>query len=225
MVDRSHSISGADVEESVVFSNVDDLASSRGVWVCGPGVFDIYTQTEFFTIVQGSALLTMGDGTQLQLDAGTTGCFKGGEPAVWDVKSSIVKSYQLMSECAADSKCHGNATWIARSCQLEDEPMEPSKSWISEGRPEVCSTILATYAYDRVLCGIWRCTPGSVTYVEEDEIFTVIAGRATVSVESGPTLDLFPGVIGEFKKGDIATFQVHDTFLKTFQITMPAPSG
>jgi uncharacterized cupin superfamily protein len=225
MVDRSHALRATDIAESVVFSTAEDILSSRGVWLCEPGLFDIDTELEFFTIVEGSASVAFPDGCVLELDAGTTGYFKGGERTVWTVRSPLIKTYQNLCAGSDDASCLRNSVWRANAVPLEDEPMEPHKSWIAEGSPDVSSTIAATFADKRILCGIWRCTPGSVTYVEEDEIFTVVEGRATVTIENGTTLNLFPGIVGEFKKGDIATFQVHETFLKTFQITLSAAAA
>ncbi len=51
-------------------------------------------------------------------------------------------------------------------------------------------------------------------------MFTIIEGRATVVIENGPTLELMPGCTGEFKKGDISTWTVHEPILKVFQVTL-----
>ena len=59
-----------------------------------------------------------------------------------------------------------------------------------------------------------------MTDVEEDELFTVIEGWATVVVEGGDTLELRAGCTGEFKKGAKTTWTVHEPILKTFQITL-----
>jgi uncharacterized cupin superfamily protein len=51
-------------------------------------------------------------------------------------------------------------------------------------------------------------------------VFTVLEGRATVHIEGGSTIELSPGYMGELKKGDKTTWVVHETILKTFQITL-----
>ena len=69
--------------------------------------------------------------------------------------------------------------------------------------------------------GVWQITPGVIEDVEADEIFVVVAGRATVEVHDGPTLELEPGVVGVLKAGDHAVWRIHETLRKVFQITEP----
>ena len=64
-------------------------------------------------------------------------------------------------------------------------------------------------------------TEGTVTDVEEDELFIVVAGRATVEVEGGATLELAAGTLGILDRGARTTWTVHETLRKVFQITMP----
>ena len=103
------------------------------------------------------------------------------------------------------------------SVSLTKDDLDPSK--ILNGNPEVFSAVMSTSYNGHVVRGIWKCTEGTVTDVEQDETFTILEGRATVLIEGGPTLELRPGVMGELKKGDKTTWIVHETLLKTFQIT------
>ncbi len=68
--------------------------------------------------------------------------------------------------------------------------------------------------------GIWQCTVGTVTDIEEDEMFTIIQGKCTVIIEDGPTLELQPGTVGFFTKGTKTKWIIHETLRKTFQITL-----
>ena len=58
--------------------------------------------------------------------------------------------------------------------------------------------------------------PASSTDVEADEVFVVLAGRATVEVDGGPTLELGPGDVGILDAGDRTTWTVHETLRKVF---------
>ena len=87
------------------------------------------------------------------------------------------------------------------------------------GSPEVSELVLDESPDGRVVRGVWQITPGVVEDVEADEVFVVIAGRATVEIEGGPTLELEPGVVGVLRAGDRATWTIHETLRKVFQIT------
>ena len=103
--------------------------------------------------------------------------------------------------------------------ELEPAPLDPDT--IVEGSTEVSELILATSLDGRVVRGVWQITPGVIEDVEADEIFVVVAGRATVQVHDGPTLELEPGVVGVLKAGDHAVWRIHETLRKVFQITEP----
>ena len=62
-----------------------------------------------------------------------------------------------------------------------------------------------------------------MTDVEEDELFVVLEGRATIEVDGGPTLEVGPG-ISACSSGAYATWTVHEPLRKVFQITL-APGG
>lgn len=96
------------------------------------------------------------------------------------------------------------------------------RSTVLDGSPEVHEALLWASEDGRVLRGVWQITPGTVTDVEQDEVFVVIAGRATVQVEDGATLDLEPGTMAVLARGARTTWIVHETLRKVFQVTMPA---
>ncbi len=64
--------------------------------------------------------------------------------------------------------------------------------------------------------GIWEHTPGVTTDVEDDEVFVVVAGRATVTADGGETREFGPGDIGFLKAGTSTTWRVHETLRKVF---------
>ena len=111
----------------------------------------------------------------------------------------------------------GTYATLVREVELHRDDIDPAK--LVSGSPEIYSAIMSTSYNGKILRGIWKCTVGTVRDVEEDEMFTVLEGRATVVIENGPTLELSPGVMGEFKKGDKTVWTIHENLLKTFQIT------
>jgi uncharacterized cupin superfamily protein len=64
--------------------------------------------------------------------------------------------------------------------------------------------------------GIWELSPGTVTDVESDEVFVVIAGRGTVTFDDGSSIDLRPGAVVRLVAGDRTTWEVTDTLRKVY---------
>jgi uncharacterized cupin superfamily protein len=111
-------------------------------------------------------------------------------------------------------------TMNVRTAILTTEILDPKQ--IIDGNPQVSCLILSNDGH--VLRGIWKCTRGTVTDIEQDEMFTVIDGRATVVIENGPTLVLLPGYVGLLTHGAKTTWTIHEDIVKTFQITMKPPN-
>lgn len=117
------------------------------------------------------------------------------------------------------------APFVHRIDELELEPAPLDPQAILEGSPEVSELVLDTTADGRVVRGVWQITPGVVTDVEADELFVVLAGRATVEIEGGQTLELEPGIVGVLRAGDRAVWRIHETLRKVFQIAQPSEPG
>lgn len=66
--------------------------------------------------------------------------------------------------------------------------------------------------------GIWEHTPGVSTDVEEDEVFVVLAGDATLSFEDPAfaPVELRPGVVVRLKAGMRTTWTVRETLRKVY---------
>ena len=106
-----------------------------------------------------------------------------------------------------------------RTAVLEREDLDPSQ--VVSGNPEVSCHILSTTPDGRIVRGIWKCTRGVETDVEQDDMFMGVDGRATVAIEGGRTLEVSPGYVGIFRREARTTWAIHEDLLKTFQITMP----
>lgn len=98
--------------------------------------------------------------------------------------------------------------------QLASTPLDPDQ--VVSGDPQVRH--LAIASDDAVAIGVWQHSPGVSTDVEADEIFVVLAGRATVVVDGGPTLELAPGVVGRLAAGASTTWTVHETLRKVYVV-------
>ena len=73
---------------------------------------------------------------------------------------------------------HLGSTMDVRTAILATENLDPAQ--IIDGNPQVSCLILSNDGH--VVRGIWKCSCGTVTDVEQDEMFTVIEGRATVVI-------------------------------------------
>jgi len=66
--------------------------------------------------------------------------------------------------------------------------------------------------------GVWEMTPGAMRDVEEDEVFVVLAGAATVAfVEPAlPAVELRPGSVVRLRAGMRTEWTVRETLRKAF---------
>jgi uncharacterized cupin superfamily protein len=97
---------------------------------------------------------------------------------------------------------------------LDPDPLEPDQ--IVSGDPRTSALVLSRSS-DGQEAGIWSCTPGKFTDVEEDETFVVIEGRATIAFDGGE-VEVGPGDVCELTAGAETVWTVHETLLKGFRI-------
>ncbi len=105
-----------------------------------------------------------------------------------------------------------------------DVPLRPvalDPSQVVEGAPRVSEAVLWESEDGTIVRGIWRITTGVVTDVEEDEMFVVLEGRATVQIEGAATLELAPGTVAVLARGARTTWTIHEPVRKVFQISLP----
>ena len=89
---------------------------------------------------------------------------------------------------------------------LTPDPLDPNQ--VVSGNPQVSThELLET---DDLSVGIWQHTAGVSSDVEVDEIFVVLAGRATIEVADGPTLEVGPGDVGVLEAGAKTTWTIHE---------------
>lgn len=112
------------------------------------------------------------------------------------------------------------ATFSLHAADLVLDEGELDPTTVLEGSPEVSEAVLWASEDGRILRGVWQITNGIVTDVEQDELFVVISGRATIEVEDGPTMEVGPGDVGVLAKGARTRWTVHEPLRKVFQITV-----
>lgn len=64
--------------------------------------------------------------------------------------------------------------------------------------------------------GVWEMSPGTATDVEVDEVFVVLAGRATVTMPGRDPVQLSPGSVVQLVAGMDTSWTVHETLRKIY---------
>jgi uncharacterized protein len=102
------------------------------------------------------------------------------------------------------------------SMTLTPSPLPPDQ--VVEGAPATAAEELAIRlpGWEALEVGVWEHTAGTSTDVEADEIFVVLSGEATITVEGGPTLHVGPGSLGVLEAGAATTWTVHRTLRKIY---------
>lgn len=106
----------------------------------------------------------------------------------------------------------------AATATLDHEALGAAQ--VVDGSPTVGTMVLDER--DGREIGVWEMSPGTATDTEIDEVFLVIAGRATVVFDDVPdasppaAAELRPGVVVRLTAGMRTTWTVHETLRKIY---------
>lgn len=65
--------------------------------------------------------------------------------------------------------------------------------------------------------GIWEMQPGVAQFNDEDELFVVLSGTATLTfTQTGDTVEVSPGSVVRLYTGQQTHWQVHETLRKVY---------
>ena len=93
------------------------------------------------------------------------------------------------------------------------EPVEADQ--VVDGTPTTGSTTVTTFGELEV--GVWEMTVGAMRDVESDEVFVVIAGRATVTFDADDrVMNLSPGSVARLAAGEHTVWTVTETIRKVY---------
>ena len=110
--------------------------------------------------------------------------------------------------------------WSQRSevvCEASAELIQSAEMFSGTFTPhDDCRSIFDVFRNDME----GSITEGTVTDVEQDELFVVLEGRATIEIDGGPTLEVGPGDVCVLERGARTTWTVHEALRKVFQITL-----
>lgn len=90
-VDAERVVDGSPTTGIAALTELDDW--EVGVWEITPGTVTDVEVDEIFIVLRGHATLTRGDGTVVELVAGSTGRLDDGEETEWHVHDTLRKIY------------------------------------------------------------------------------------------------------------------------------------
>ncbi|MCU1526520.1 MAG: hypothetical protein JWP75_283 [Frondihabitans sp.] len=64
--------------------------------------------------------------------------------------------------------------------------------------------------------GVWEMTVGASRDVEEDEVFIVLSGSATIEIDGEQPVEIGPGSLVRLTAGSRTTWTVHATLRKVY---------
>jgi uncharacterized protein len=104
----------------------------------------------------------------------------------------------------------------AASVTLDLEPV-PAEQRVA-GTPSTGTLELGSFGDAEI--GVWEMTAGAMSDVEDDEVFVVVAGRATLQLEPGTadaeTVELSPGTLVRLAAGTNTLWTVTETLRKVY---------
>ena len=108
---------------------------------------------------------------------------------------------------------HPNTAFRATTVDLDHQRVPAGQA--VGGEPQTGSIAIDEFAGLEV--GVWEMTPGVMRDVEEDEVFVVLSGSATVGFADGsPTLHLGPGDVVKLAAGAETVWTVTETVRKVY---------
>lgn len=102
----------------------------------------------------------------------------------------------------------------ALDARLAPSPLSPSD--VLTGEPAAAAVDL--WSAGGIDIGLWELTAGTVTDVEVDEVFVVLAGRGQVRFDDGEVVDLAPGAVVRLRAGEHTTWTITETLRKVYVV-------
>jgi uncharacterized protein len=88
---------------------------------------------------------------------------------------------------------------------------------IVSGNPRAGDLVFSTSADGRETRGVWSCTRGSFHWTfDTDETAVILQGRVTVQMEDGAILDLRPGDLAVFPRGQKSVWTIVEDLRKAY---------
>jgi uncharacterized cupin superfamily protein len=192
----------------------DDGDVRIGVWECAPGTFGGATGDfdEMMYMVSGRLSVTHTEGT-FDIVPGTLWVTPRNFPCTWTVHQSVRKLYVIDRRTGTGA----GPELLANVYTAALPPAAPRPNPFV-GAP--METTLPIWDHNGMQTGVWECTPGEFPFNRAgyDEVFTVLAGHATMEMDNGLAFDLRPGSMLLTPNGTKGRWIVHETLRKVYAI-------
>lgn len=101
--------------------------------------------------------------------------------------------------------------------QVEDAQLSYSDEPPVGTNPPASAGILEFEPVSGAATGIWEMRPGIARFDDEDELFVVLSGAATLTfTRSGDTVEIGPGSVVRLYTGQQTLWHVHQTLRKVY---------
>lgn len=193
---------------------VNDGELQIGVWECLPGALDEPTgdYDEAMFMVAGRATIDH-EGGSYDLAPGTLWATPRRWPGAWHVHQAVRKMYVI------DHRGGGPAapSHLPNAYSL-DLGRATRRAHVIAGDPH--ERAVSIWVQNHLDVGVWECTPGEFPFRRDgyDEVFTVLAGHATLHCDSGQSFELLPGAVILTPAGLTGRWVVHETIRKAYTI-------
>lgn len=193
---------------------VDDGELQVGIWECTPcvaaGPTDDYDEAMF--MVSGRVTVRHPDGV-FDVAPGSLWTTPRHWPGDWTVHQTVRKLYVIDHRPgAAAGPAHLSNAYAAELGESAPRPVA------SSGDPRERSVSVSEH--NRLHVGVWECSPGGFPFRRDgyDEVFCVLAGRATIRFDNGLEFDLRPGAVLLTPSGTTGEWLVHEAIRKAYVI-------
>lgn len=98
------------------------------------------------------------------------------------------------------------------------EPWPIPADQILAGEPQASGAILWKSDDGTLANGIWECTPGTFSWLHQNETLCLVSGCVTVTPDGGEAFEIVPGDVVFFPEGTRTQWTVTETLRKAFHL-------
>jgi uncharacterized protein len=188
-----------------------------GIWECTPGRLDSDhgDYDEMMLMMSGRVTVepAADPGTSWDIAPGTLWVTPRGWKGTWHVHQTVRKLYVIDNRTGATIQ----PLYVPSAYTHPLPPHAPRSSKVS-GDPKVADDVV--WQNERLEVGVWECTPGVYDISRDgyDELFLVLAGKATLTSSDGIRFDLEPGSALLTPEGFRGRWEITETVRKVYAI-------
>ena len=226
--------SGTPVQHVHIYDENEAAGYLTGVWDCTAmtGKFEPYEVNEFMLLLEGSLTMILGDGTEVQLEAGDAFILPKGLPCQWKQDGYLRKYFMILENPATPvaenvsdlgvilPKPAGPLGGLAKV-----EITDPS-DYIGQ-LPEQHEHVYYRDPSGQMEIGLWQGTPfeTKMSPYSCNELMHILEGSATLTDDSGTQHHVKAGETVYVPKGTTCSWRNTQTVRKFYAIYAPVDAG